>query len=1510
MAFNQGQDLQLIQTERLGFLSLAGEAKLRLTSQWSPAPVPNASLISIAHHKGLVAAAGPDAISLATTEAVRKAFEAPKDGDSDVRPFNPQLKIPLPTRISHLAFTADENYLIISAEVGGGLAVYDVQALLGGSTQSSFQIPTNGEALRALVPNPQAAKGELVAVVTEKGNLLMANMKEKNFVPGPNGQILASQVSCAAWSTKGKQIVAGLGDGSIHQMTPEGEVKAQIPRPPGVEGNFFVSFLLWLENDLFLAIYVSTGVDPPQSIYQLITRQGQNFASQRLTDPVDPFGSDKVPHHTAARLKDFPPNLQDLLIFSSSASPDIGLLTRAKSPLSDDNVTNVFTTTELLDDSKRATMPMNDSMETPLPIGTAVDLSGKDPVYKPIPTDEMEQSPGPLPGYWVLNDEGVLSVWWVIYTESVRGGTTYPGMAVVEGNAMQSAPAPQASQAVNPNPFAAPSASAFGTPAGTSSSAFGSTSAIGSKPSPWGSQPPSGGSSAFGSGAFGSAGATPAAKFGQPSFGQPSFGQTSTPSFGQSAGLGPKTSPWATAATNSPAGSMFASAAKGPSAFGSAGGATSGGFASFANQGGFSALGSNEKNSSASIFASGKPAADESMDADSGTAFPVQSSKPASNTANPFGSTPFKLTSSFKPNPSASDDQPAMNESSEGKSLFGSGFASAIGETTKSTGSGIFGGQPSSSAGSTTPTTTPAPSKFFSQAPSTTQKGGLFSLPAKSSAGLFGSTTPGSPRIKVEDQASKPLEDIPDAPLPPDSTSKASYPLGESSSSSAYSAAGSPDIRKTPSDAPLPPDSPSAEDAPLPPDPTTNKKLYDVKIPPLPEATTKSKSPPLDDAPLPPDPKTNKKAYDVKFAPLPGMEKPAEKKVGSVFDSLGASTQKSSSIFGGTSKPVQPNSIFGSSAKPLQSTSIFDNKPAQTSGSIFDLGQKNIPKPITTGFLFPTDLPPVTLSSDEEDGEGEVEDGEEDDEHDEEEEEELEEEGESEDGSEGSGVDVAKDFSPPSAGKDKTTPAITPGSSFDGLGGSFSTISKPETERKSLFGELGRSVPSLPQPNPLSPRSPSPVRNAFTSRVTGEQSRSFSAPGMTSQILGASKRPGSRGPPIISKEIPPEDPRIEQRARAKAKRDAEETQLLVDEDDEVRQQQLKAPVEPTLQLDEFIAHTGPLPLADDNIPAQVEAVYRDINAMIDTLGLNARSLGNFITGHADTFCHEHRDKNDLANPDNWTIGELDDLRIIISEDLVNDLSDARIVDVQDKIAECQDLHRDLKRDFSKRNEIQKMINAKVDPNQNMANRSLPLTAEQAARQNDLRRDFARFTKTLAEAEESLMMLKTKIASASAANGKPGSAPTIDALVRTISKMTSMVEKRSGDVDVLENQMRKLRFTTGSPVPGLGGSTRSREGTPTPKKFGSSLIFSPDRSFRESTPTRNSVMRHSMSASVSSIGNGMFAVRTPPRKKLSGFGEFEKKAVIERRDKRAAVLGKLRASVRKKGASVWAVDDIE
>lgn len=229
--------------QSLGFLSIAGDAKVQLTSKWSPPPAPTASLLSIASRKGLVAAAGPDAVHIATTESVRKAFEGEKNGDSEVRSFTPQAKVPFPIRISQLAFTADEQYLVLSAESGGGLAVYDVQALTQGATQPTFEIGTNGETLRALIPNPMPESANFCAIVTNNGNLFMANLAERKLVSGSNGPALRSQVSSAAWSTKGKQLVAGMADGTIYQMTPDGAEKAHIPKPPNV-GNYHGTPLL------------------------------------------------------------------------------------------------------------------------------------------------------------------------------------------------------------------------------------------------------------------------------------------------------------------------------------------------------------------------------------------------------------------------------------------------------------------------------------------------------------------------------------------------------------------------------------------------------------------------------------------------------------------------------------------------------------------------------------------------------------------------------------------------------------------------------------------------------------------------------------------------------------------------------------------------------------------------------------------------------------------------------------------------------------------------------------------------------------------------------------------------------------------------------------------------------------------------------------------------------------------------------------------------------------------
>jgi nucleoporin NUP159 len=175
-------------------------------------------------------------LHIATTDSVRKAFEATKLDDTNIRLFEPQAKIPLPTRIAQLAFTADEQYLVLSAEAGGGLAVYDVQSLSQGNSSPAFELSTNGEALRALVPNPDPELAHFCALVTDKGNLLIANLRDRTANP------LGSQVSCAAWSRRGKQVAAGLADGRLHLITPEGKDAGHIPKPPSL-GDYHGEFV-------------------------------------------------------------------------------------------------------------------------------------------------------------------------------------------------------------------------------------------------------------------------------------------------------------------------------------------------------------------------------------------------------------------------------------------------------------------------------------------------------------------------------------------------------------------------------------------------------------------------------------------------------------------------------------------------------------------------------------------------------------------------------------------------------------------------------------------------------------------------------------------------------------------------------------------------------------------------------------------------------------------------------------------------------------------------------------------------------------------------------------------------------------------------------------------------------------------------------------------------------------------------------------------------------------------
>ena len=61
---------------------------------------------------------------------------------------------------------------------------------------------------------------------------------------------------------------------------------------------------------------------------------------------------------------------------------------------------------------------------------------------------------------------------------------------------------------------------------------------------------------------------------------------------------------------------------------------------------------------------------------------------------------------------------------------------------------------------------------------------------------------------------------------------------------------------------------------------------------------------------------------------------------------------------------------------------------------------------------------------------------------------------------------------------------------------------------------------------------------------------------------------------------------------------------------------------------------------------------------------------------------------------------------------------------------------------------------------------------------------------LAEAEERMSLLRADLASLPSSDSSK-SAPTVEAITRTILAMTAMAERKSGDIDVLESQIKRL-----------------------------------------------------------------------------------------------------------------------
>jgi nucleoporin NUP159 len=934
----------------------------------------------------LLAAAGPDSLVVTSTEKVRKAFSE-KAGEWDViSDFTPDVTIPLNNSpLRHVVFTTGGEFLVISAEEKGALAVFDTTKFMKGNQAPERQIQTDGVAVRTLQANPVDTMGHYMAVVLETGKLWLVDVATDKTKP-----LKEEGVVCATWSKMGKAVAAGLDDGTTQIYLSDGTLRGTIPRPPEVDENYQVTGLTWLQTTELLIVHspkASANIDTTDSKYHLVecnkAYSSFDFHST-MWDPLlastDAPTRALPPRISATRLQNWKPDLDDMLIITSSHTDAVEILTNSSQPWSEaqadlDYSKWVLTSPE---DTRKAAVPRlvfgeeGDS----LLVGEALDLSATEKILRPIPAlEEINEAPHPLPAYMILTHQGVIMAWWVVWNRSVEQGTRYPGLisGSQETTSTPRAPTPAkpqqtstfgqpstpaaASSITGPGPSAfAKAASTFGSPA-VSVPQFGATG-LGSTPPfiPKTTQP------------FGSTSSTPAT--GKPAalaFGSPSMiGAPKSSGFGAVGGLGNKASPWAAAS------SQEASAPQAPANPFSAAAGSATGFAKFGQAGGnssFSSFGSN--NGAQSGFGS--------LGQQQKSGFPGLKTEPSGSTITLGSGTGSSLPSWAGTPAQGGSGFSGFSGLGQSKSSFNtSSFESKTSETS------ALGDRKRDEA---TPTPQPAKGLFggnFSLGstfkPDGTAKDDLPKPAAPSTASLFGSdftsglggSSSKPPATPAKESNKDAAQDVSTTPASPPRQQKSLFSGPTPAKESA-----------TPR-APPPVDTGSkSDDAPLPPDFLTSKPppSADDDLPPLagsPGVKVEAPSSSVEASPIgdedgdeesgfsesEEDEEDGEETEEVgEPSPSDASRRPQSKNRDWSFqNSMAQSTRDFppaptppavkpgvTTTLGRSASPAQP-ALFGQSSKPAQATSLFGQQPQK---GPLSFGNKGVSSSTPAKPLFP-----------------------------------------------------------------------------------------------------------------------------------------------------------------------------------------------------------------------------------------------------------------------------------------------------------------------------------------------------------------------------------------------------------------------------------------------------------------------------------------------------------------------------------------------------------------------------
>lgn len=527
---------------------------------------------------------------------------------------------PLDSPISFISFTSNEQHLLVYTQ-NATLYLYSLSALQSGSESgrliiSSGTTNSNNEVvfspdipLKDMLPRPRNSNE--VLLLNSNGIATIYNIRTNQL------QHLCSSTSVISWSPLGKAITIGTAspNQSLAQYTLEGVLSKSYALPDDLNSKFEMISLRWVSAGKYFVV-----LNDGESEYQvsLVSTDKDTSTSTWLTtsQACQPFGDEsRTPSWYTTIIRAWGGrNFPFVFVTASAQSNDLCILTEEG-------------LIEMAEDSARAQLAFRDDGEAS-PLGFALDFSSTEPVIDPFKgTDECD----PLPIVWVLDEQGCLCAWNIVYKLGIKEGTVLL-KNIMEDYKRTNTEASEASQDF-------PQSSMTNTPVAEHKPVFGS-SGFGSSAFPTFS------SSGFGSASKNSPQENTSESSSVPVFGGISFGNT-----------GFKPAQTSTSTTSS--GSVF-----GESPFGN----TS-----------FKSTTDSQLNQSAA-----KPSLFGSSTAVSPFGA-LSSQQPSDNTSSIFGKSGFSSKSSFATESSQQTSSPFGAASSQPLSTFGQGLPGS------STNSNIFG---------------------------------------------------------------------------------------------------------------------------------------------------------------------------------------------------------------------------------------------------------------------------------------------------------------------------------------------------------------------------------------------------------------------------------------------------------------------------------------------------------------------------------------------------------------------------------------------------------------------------------------------------------------------------------------------------------------------------------------------------------------------------------------------------------------------------------------------------